>query len=392
MTAPHYYASTSGIVVDRFIKYGVYPFAYGLGIKIFGNHERGTKWAQAMCLAVASGITTTFLGLESQMIDDSGRKAVATAMGVDQDKLQFSDYGHSSNIIIKKAHDDLMRLQKYRYGTDLLFLLPTVVETIYYRTTGKEFAPTRNIVASVDDRPSLKEERGGITKSRDYNPGFYSGLEKALQGHVGLAMSAYAGKAAYWVFETFNVPKTAYYDVVKLRESLEATGKDITANDLKSIYQRTRTDRKLPMVSLASRKENDALRELFTHMANEYNKHDGKFGIAEIVYLIGEGKINIHASDQKTFSQAAVEQSHREIEKVLTLGLDGIREQNRQRHAQAGDIPVTEQRTFTERFSNRAVNTIQSIIDTARSHPKRPEEYISERDPTNLLGLNGINH
>ena len=379
MTAPHYYASTSGIVVDRFIKYGVYPFAYGAGLKIFKHHERATTYAQAMCLAVAAGITTTFLGLESQMIDDSGRKAVAAAMGVDQDKLQFSDYKHSSNIIVKKAHDDLMRLQRYRYGTDLLFMLPLLMETIYERASGHELPPTREVVKNFDHR--YKGPRENMT-----------GWMGLLQGHQGWAMSAYAGKAAYWVYETFAVPKTAYYDVVKLRENLEATGKDITANDLKSIYQRTRTDRKLPMVSMTSQRENDALRGLFAHMANEYNKHDGKFGIAEIVYLIGEGKINIHTPDQKTFSQTAVEQSHREIEKVLALGLSGIREENRQRHAQAGDIPVTEQRTFTERFSNRAVNTIQSIIDTARAHPKRPEEYISERDPTNLLGLNGISH
>ncbi len=409
MTAPHYYASTSGILVDRFLKYGLFSFAYGIGISKFRNHDRATKWAQAACLLGAAAITTTFLGLESENIDDSGRMAISASMGIDPSKVEFSDYKHSSNVILRKAHEDLVHLQWWRYGTDALFMLPILVEAVYGGINGKTFdsegkfvgkglgtqvfPPTREITKSVD------------AKDKDYDPRKYSGLVKFLQGHNGWAMSAYAGKAAYWAYETFFVPKTSYYDVVKMRENFEATGKDINANELKAIYQRARVDRGLPQVgplsftkglqiiSPQARQENDALRELFTRMAGAYNRHDGKFGIAEIVYLIGEGKINIHAVDNKTFSPEAVAQSHKEIDKVLALGLDGIRDENRQQRAHSaipGIATDGSYRSFGDRVANRTVNTIQNVLTAVKLIPKRPEEYLSERDPTNIMGLGGL--
>ncbi len=152
MTAPHYYASTSGILVDRFLKYGLYPFAYGAGMVLFKDHDRATKYAQMACFASAAIITTSFLGLESHAINDSSAEAVSAAMGVDPKDLQFSDYKHSTNTIARKAHDDLMRLQKYRYGTDLLFMLPTFVEMSYGGLTGKKLPRSKDIVDSVDPR------------------------------------------------------------------------------------------------------------------------------------------------------------------------------------------------------------------------------------------------
>lgn len=382
MPAPHYYASTSGILVDRFLKYGVYPFAYGAGLALTKKHEHATQYARVISLASAAMITTTFLGLESQAIDSSARNAVSASMGVDPEQLQFTDYKRSSNVIVRKAYDDLMHLQKWRYGTDLFFMLPTIIEMAYGKLKG-HIPPTKNVVQEFDHRdPSHYRKQG------------YSGFMAFLQGHVGWAMSAYAGKAAYWLYETFFVDKTAYYDVVKLRENLEATGKDIAANDLKGIYQRARSDRKLPMVSMTSRKENDALRGLLKRMADEYNKHDGRFGVNEIIYLIGENKINIHAADQKTFSQEAVEQSYREIDKLVKIGLAGIREENRAKYAHSGAPGIasgydTMHRTFSERFTNGTVNTLQSILGKGSKEAKRPEEYVSERDPTNIIGVSG---
>lgn len=378
MTAPQYYASTSGIVVDRFLKYGLFAFAYGAGLATFREHDKATRFAQSICFAGAAALTTSFLGMESRAIDNCAREAVSAGMGVDPSKIEFSDYMHSSNVIAQKAADDLMRLQKWRYGTDMLFMLPVLVEASYGKLTGKQAPPSKALAASLDSRMD------------SYNPNKYSRMEALVQGHNGWAMSPYAGKAAYWVYETFGVDKTAYYDVVKLRENYEATGKDISANDLKSIYQRARNDRKLPMVALENKQDNDVLRELLTRMADAYNQHDGKFGVPEIIYLIGENKINIYAADQKTFSPEAVKESHRQIDKVLAIGLSGIREENKRRRAQSrvpGVAHPETQRSVTDRITNRAVDTIQSILGKTRIGNRRPEEYISERDPTNMIGF-----
>lgn len=404
MTTPNYYASTSGILVDRFLKYGLFAFGYGAGLAIFRDHDKATRWSQAACALGAAVITTAFLGLESEKIDDSGRMAIAAAMGVDSNKIEFSDYKNSSNIILRKAHNDLTHLQWYRYGTDALFMLPSIVEAVYGGVHGKTFDDSGKYVGREHGTqifpPSREVQKSLDRKGGKYNPKEYSRAVSFFQGHNGWAHSPYAAKAVYWVYETFFVPKTAYYDVIKLRENLETSGKDIVANDLKGIYQRARTDRKLPIVgpvsftkglqivSPTARQENDSLRELLTRMADAYNKHDGKFSIAEIVYLIGENKINIYAADNKTFSPEAVAQSHREIDKVLALGLEGISKENQLHRAQSAPGKTTDnQRSFTERVGNKTVNTIQGILTKAKLIPKRPEEYISERDPTNLIGV-----
>jgi hypothetical protein len=387
MTAPHYYASTSGIIVDRFLKYGLFPFSLMLGAFLTKTHDKATKVAQAICFAASAGITTTFLGLESHAIHDSAGEAVSAAMGVNPKDLEFSDYKHTSNIIARKAHDDLMRLQLYRYGTDMFFLLPMFIDTGYKLATGKELAASSAVGKTMESR----SPDGGNKPPASYNPDRYSAATKFFKLHNGWAMSPYAGKAAYWFYETFSVPKTSYYEVVKVRENLEATGRDIRPDDIKAIYQRARTDRKLKMVSRISRKECDALRELCTRMADEYNKHDGTFGMNEIVYLIGENKFNIHKADGKTFSPEAVAQSHKELDKLLTIGLSGIREEIRHKHEMAQPPGIMHdqgiERTFVERISNKTVKGLQDILKGVHVIPRTPEEYLSPRDPTDLIGL-----
>ncbi|MDX1974475.1 MAG: hypothetical protein SFT92_02240 [Rickettsiales bacterium] len=396
MTAPHYYGSTSGILVDRFLKYGLFPFALGSGYLMFHDHDKATRFAQTACLLGASAITTTFLGLESDMLDKTGREAVSAAMGVDPSQIEFSDFKYCDNIIVKKAYEDLMHLQKYRYGTDLLFVLPNLVEASYGKMTGKELPASKDVMKAFESRdPS------------NFNPGKYSPLEVMLQGHNGWAMGAYAGKALYWSYETYGVPKTAYYETVKMREKIESTGSDLRANDLKAIYQRARNDRGLPMVSLNSKEENDALRQLLDRMTEAYNQHDGKFGLNEIVHLIGSGAINIHEKDGVTFSLDAVTESNKAIDKVLAIGLSGIREENRKVHERKqalgiergslleggivhDNVEIRKHKTFADRLSDKAVGAIRSVLNRTNMTAGKPEEFVSVRDPTDIVGNSGM--
>jgi len=146
-------------------------------------------------------------------------------------------------------------------------------------------------------------------------------------------------------------------------------------------------------------------------MVDAYNKHDGKFDIPEIVYLFGLDKINIHEADHKTVSQEVIKQSEREIERVLTVGLDGIREENKKMResgkldskAYARDSmyvksfqtrpdfvnPEDRSRTFVDRFTDGAIRASQNMLAGIGMLPKRPESYISTSDPTELIGSDG---
>ena len=66
-------------------------------------------------------------------------------------------------------------------------------------------------------------------------------------------MSPYAMKAGYWAYETFKVSKTSYYEVVKLLENIEGTGRNLSVDDLWSVYQRVRKDKGLEMVPVGAK-------------------------------------------------------------------------------------------------------------------------------------------
>lgn len=368
MTYFHYYATTSRNL-DRTVQYVIYPIAHAAGFLLFRNSSDTLKHAADFARVVSAGaysaLTTVFFGLESEMIDANAREAVSAEMGMDNSRIQFSDYKNSQNAIVSKAYDDILRLQKYRYGTDLLFLGPTALQFMSETFAGVKW-------------PRMKHVRD--------NPNQYTTAEILLNGHNAWDYGVYGAKALYWAGETFAMQKTGHYEVVKLRENIQATGKDVSANDLLSIYQRTRSDRNLPMIDRAE--EFEAVRPLFKKMEDAYNKHKG-FGTSEIVYLIGLGKINIHAPDNKTVSKEAVEQSSKEIDKVLSIGLHGIREENKQLRAQ-NRLPqqyASESRHFSDRVADGAFNIAQRIIRSVRKTPQRPEEYITVRDPGELTSF-----
>src|SRR5690606_7119699 len=122
--------------------------------------------------------------------------------GVEPDKLSFSDYKYTKNAIISNAHHDMMRLQKYRYGTDAMFLMPTFLDRVYQGFTGDKLPTTKRIQA---------------------NPKDYTWAQILFNGHMAANYSVLAGKAMYWAGETYFVQKSGHYEIVKLIEALEST-------------------------------------------------------------------------------------------------------------------------------------------------------------------------
>lgn len=370
MTYFHYYATTSRNL-DRAVQYGLYPLAHAVGLHIFKDNPKALEYAANFARTVSaagySALTSAFFGLESEMIDANSREAVAAEMGIDPSKVQFSDYKYSKNSIVQKAYHDIIKLQKYRYGTDAMFFVPTMLRW------GSE--------ACGVTWPRMKDVR---EKPRDY-----SLAQKMVNGHNAWDFGVYAGKAVYWAGETYLMEKTGHYEVVKLRENLQSTGKDLRVDDLLAIYQRSRTDRKVPMIENDSAQEHAALRPLLQKMVDAYNKHDGKLGVPEIMYLFGMNKVNIHTSDGVTVSESAVEQSMHEIDKVLSIGLAGIREDNRRMRTASGNIPVKHSKSISDHIADGAFGFAQRVLGATRGSRKRnPEEYITPRDPGELTAWN----
>lgn len=380
MTYFHYYATTSRNL-DRVMQYFVFPLSKAAGLLLFNKCEPAKRveyasnFARVTSAGIYSTLTTAFLGDESRMIDENSRKAVAAELGVDPEKLTFSDYKYSNNIIVSGAYQDMMTLQKYRYGTDALFMLPIAVR---YASKAMNI-PWIEHSRRVDERIERGEKMGAT--------------ELLLSGHNALDYSVLAGKAAYWAGETYLVDKSSHFEIMKMREGLSSTGKDMSFNDLLAVYQRARNDRKLPMID--TKEEYEALRPLFKKMTDAFNKHDKKFGVSEVVYLIGLGKVHIHDDDGK-LSEAAIKESEKEIDKVLDIGLAGIRKE-RQKLREAQGIPdsaVLHEKSFVDRLGDTATSTIQSVMRSLRGgkKPTPYDDFVNIHDPGEVINWNaGIN-
>ena len=399
MSHPHYYASTSRNL-DRVLQYGVYPFAYMAGLMLHKDNAKATQYARFSGAACSALLTTGFLGLESHTLDNVVREAVTAEMGMDVDKFKPSDCKYSHNIIAKEGYTDFIELQPKRYLKDALFLLPTLVEHVYGMSGKHGTLPvSKEVKASFDPR------------SKSFDREKYNGWDIFANGHVGWDMAIYTATSAYWGYETFGIEKNSYYPIAQdIVGKIKPTEGNISLNHLIDVYQRARNDQKMPMIKADDAVSHAALTKLFTQMVDAYNKHDGKFDIPEIVYLIGLNKINVHAADGKTVSQEAIAESEREIQRVITVGLDGIRAENKKLresgqefHENASHVaqakpehtrphfvdPEYRSRTFVDRFTDGAIRTSQNLLGTVGLLPKRPESYISSADPTELIGTDG---
>lgn len=395
MTHPHYYASTSRNL-DRVLQYGVYPFAYAAALIAFRDNAKATHWARLSGATASALLTTAFLGLESQTMDSIVRDAVSAEMGVKPEDFKTSDCKYSQNVIAKEGYKDMVGLQPIRYFKDALFLLPSLIEHVHKSANaGMPLPISKKIRASFDSRDSST-----------YNKNKHSPWEIFANGHPGWDMSIYMGTSAYWGYETFLVNKKSYYPVAQdIVGKIKPTDGYITENHLMDIYQRARNDRHLPMIEW--KEEHEAIRPLFKRIVDAYNKHDGKIDVPEIVYLFGLDKINIHAPGQRAVSQEAIAQSHNEIDRIMEIGLAGIRAENQAQRMQkisgAETIDVRNpsnqdrvssilrreldnKKTFVDRFADASIRTTQSALAKIGMLPRRPESYISAADPTELIG------
>jgi hypothetical protein len=392
------------------LQYGVYPFGYMVGLMLHKDNAKATQYARFSGAAASALLTTAFLGLESHTLDNVVREAVTAEMGVSPEQFKPSDCKYSKNIIAQEGYNDFIELQPKRYLKDALFLLPTLVENIYSMSGKGKYIPPAN--ALHEYTPQRKEIVSNFDgRSSAFGKQKFNNWDILANGHVGWDMAIYTATSAYWGFETFGIQKNSYYPIAQdIVGKIKPTEGNINSNHLMDIYQRARNDQKLPMVKADDAQAHKSLQHLFKLMVDAYNRHDGRFDIPEIVYLMGLNKINIYANDGKTVSQEAVQQSEQEIQRVLTVGLDGIREENRKLRL-AGNLnaelpnesqhvkkysdrptfvdPQQRHRTFVDRFTDGAIRASQGMLSSVGLLPRRPESYISSTDPTELIGSDG---
>ena len=92
MTYFHYYATTSRNL-DRVVQYGLYPLSHALGLVFFRNAGENrlrlaADFARVVSTLGYSGLTATFFGLESELIDANAR-SVGVRGCIDNRQMQL---------------------------------------------------------------------------------------------------------------------------------------------------------------------------------------------------------------------------------------------------------------------------------------------------------------
>lgn len=373
-----YYASTSRVYKDA-VHYGTIAALRGW---FYAKYPHSPLKADALAALTTTpffaGFTTEWYYKESEMFMSNARDAVSAELGIPAAELKFSDLWDSKNEIVKRERHDLLKLNSIRYLVDAMVLIPTAIW--YFAGHGPEWA--KNILPdektykkkNADDLSSLEDGRNNA------NGGGIKSLIHTAMGYMGLMELIFAGKAGYWWYETYKIPKTGHYEVIKLNENVTSTMGDAGFNDIFRIYQRTRDDRDLLPIN---EQEKAAVTPLIQLMVDKYNKSSRhselpKFGISELMYLMGSPKVKIH-NDKGEIDQAVIDQSKAAIEEVATIGLDGIRERNRQHRVKEGKNP---QRGFVERLGHSLLDAsykFSGLLNFSGKHENA--RTISDRDP-----------
>jgi hypothetical protein len=367
MPRHHYYSSTARNNKD-IANYFVFNLSQFLGLVLFkGNELQASALAGAVTTAYYSSVTTSFFGQEARSLDIIARDAVSAELGVDPKDLKFSDYWRSNNVVVKKECEDLSRVTKYRYLTDAIFALPVALLFV-----SKAFPGSKDMLARITHMGLEPSKNGKLDPLK-------------LTGFTNLlATIGYAGKSFYWVQETFNLDKTGMYEFVKLHETIVSLGKHAEFNDILPLLQRTRDDRG---VKRLNQQEVLAYEPVVNLLVDKYNR--GNIGPGELLYLIGNHKLRIHGLDD-SISQQEIKNSIAFIEHIDKVGLDGIREENRNLHAEHPDLSLVAKRTEAPSYVARIGDR---FIPAQRSKPEIGalrsaglyEERISSRDPTEFV-------
>ncbi len=386
MTRAHYYASTTRNLKD-FAQYAVYPLFKTAAFLHYHDKPNGLQKANLVAGLATTGfygaVTTSFAGFESGMLDHNGRQAVAAEMGKKPEELNFSDYNDSNNIIIRREMNDYRFVQKARYLTDLLPMLPSAVDYM------------------GEIMPEFKKaiEMGRESQSRGMkNPvAIAAGAFGALDGLV------YAMKAIYWMYETYAIPKNSHYEIVKLEETVDNVKRKFEANHLIGVVNRAREDRARELVEAGKIKKEDisdymlnekvernAIWPVLEHLATKMNESD-TFNMPEMIYLVGNDKINVFVKDEagkeikdadgnRVSTPETIRQAIAEIDHMAEVGLKGITEENRQKNLASQPTPVPVPHTFIENVKRNALDLQYNTLSKIFGPQDRAEEYISPRD------------
>ncbi len=327
-----------------------------------------------------SGLTALFLGREMDGFDQIARLAVAAELGKKPEELAFSDYLQSENRVVKRRMDLFKQENAHRYPVSLMPMLPTAMENM-----------TRSLAPQMKPEQSLLAK--GETRWRDAmrpRPNA-SGLEHALHGWNLWDTVVYAGVATLWLLETFNTDKTFAYQGRKEMENNEALGLKIDPNNIAGLYNRMRSDTGLPMID--NKLDRDKIWPLFEALTKKVNENPN-FGLPEIAYLMGLGKLDVFAKDAQgkemhddkgrlVIDEKVYTHAMQEIERVEKIGLKGIAEEKRKAR-EAGQGPVSEAEkstSFIDKVGHKWLDAHLTGYRNIMGENRKFAESISPRDP-----------
>lgn len=370
MAVEDYWASSARIANDL-AKYGLYPLAKMLAIATFKDTHKANVVAGVTTAAFYSGLSWMFLGREMDGFDQIARKAVAAELGKRPEEMKFSDFYESENPVIKSRMALLATENRERYSVSALPMLPTMME---YAARG---------VGPQAMRPARDEVLSGETRWRDKPPAPNSSwTEHMLYGYNLWDGIVFAGIAALWFNETYGIDKTFIYQGRKEMENNQGLGLKIGPNNIAGLYNRMRSDTKLPMVD--SKEDREKIWPLYERLAKEVNE-SSKFDLPELTYLMGMGKLNVFAKDQNgkeirgadgnlVLDENAMNRALAEIDKVKAIGLAGIARENRELRpkSKAGFVERLERGWMDFQF-----NSYRGLFGKTAKF----QEYVSPRDP-----------
>lgn len=419
MARAFYYATNTRMAKD-IMQYILHPsirFGSYMGLRFLGGvkHEQALNSADIIASVAGGSIyllnTETFKAIESRFLDKNAKMAVAAELGIDPDTMKFSDYLDSNNVIVRRELEDAKKVNRIRRATDALFFIPAAIYAASAITPG--------------DGLKKAYQMGRLNRSA---PKAEDNWQSSAIGAFNLWDTAiYGSKAAYWMYETYFIDKTAHYEIVKLDETIESTGKKFAANDLIAVVNRAREDRDLTQIQ--EKDERNTLWRVLEHLADKMNgdktefkgrpilksaEEDKPFGMPELMYLVGLNKINIFELDQqghevldnkgeRIISEAEVQKSIAEIDRVAEIGLKGIQEENAHKQAEAASKGFAKVQTQAgsslpkERFaiasqaernqldrSFARSKGIQDFVTGIFGRPRQTTDYISPRDGANV--------
>lgn len=324
MPTPGLYESESRVLKD-FIKYLVKPGAElavraGMSLADALGEKNQDQERQQEINDIASqvgksagvlalwGITSNSYSSEREALFRHTAAAVAAETGIMPETMR--DLGISRNPIVLQARDQLSGYTAIRFATD----------TAYFWMDG---------VKALARKMGANNQLTG--ESRDDNKNLLNASRKMLDSLTQSDVFKLAGsevwgiKAVGQYAASYLHPNSTYFYIQKLEEKLHL-GADVDFNHVFHVIQRHFMD--THGNARFNREEKEALRPIVQTLVHHINRDSGRFDTAELTYLVGMDKIQIH-DGQGRISQSAVQNSLAHIEELASKGLDGLYQEKR---------------------------------------------------------------